>query len=80
MLKRYIKPEALSIQTEELCTANFNQASVISGNDKNTLKDVIPVVEDRDMNNHPKRLFRCLGLRRVGRRLTFSSFWSYLLT
>ena len=52
MLKRYIKPEALSIQTEELCTTNFNQASVISGMDKNTLKDVIPVVEDRDMNDH----------------------------
>lgn len=52
MLKRYIKPEALSIQTEELCT-NFIHASVISGKDKNTLKDVIPVVEDRDMNNRP---------------------------
>ncbi len=50
MLKRYIKPEALSIQTEELCT-NFNHASVISGKDEKTLNDVIPVVEDKDMSD-----------------------------
>lgn len=49
MKKIYIKPESLLIQTEGLCTQNFNVASVIKGGtDNRTLDSTIPVIEGSD--------------------------------
>lgn len=51
MKKIYIKPESLLIQTEGLCTQNFNVASVIKGGtDNRTLDSTIPVIEGSDPN------------------------------
>lgn len=47
MKKIYIKPESLLIQTENLCTQNFNVASVIKA-DQKTPDSSIPVKEGSD--------------------------------
>lgn len=47
MKKIYIKPESLLIQTEGLCTQNFNVASVIKA-DQKTPDSSIPVIEGTD--------------------------------
>lgn len=47
MKKIYIKPESLLIQTEGLCTQNFNVASVIKA-DQKTPDSSIPVIEGSD--------------------------------